>query len=322
MQKTKFLIFFLFIISFSPIKAQIINQINVCEGDTVYLTLQNYHGTTVWQYSSDTIDWEMDTININDTIAVIAINDIFYRALIYEGTCDTIYSGISSIRVYPSPTIAQAGTDQLNLPGISVNLSGNEALVGQGSWHILSGTGGHLNDSTLYNTQFSGIGAHAYTLVWKIENECKTTIDTVLISFRLPQIQCGGTLYVHPTDNHGGAVWGCQGTTTNATSTSNGEQNTTLINSACSDLTIAAKKCSELTAYGYSDWYLPASDELNCLYLERNNIGGFYTMSGIVYWSSTETSASWAASQNFNNGQQVNINQKQGACRVRCVRRD
>ena len=112
------------------------------------------------------------------------------------------------------------------------------------------------------------------------------------------------------------------GTTTNATSQTNGETNTSLIVAACSDVTIAARKCSDLTAYGYSDWYMPSISELECMYDNRNTLGGFYTMSGIVYWSSTETNGIWANALNFNTGVTTTVNQKGGAARVRCVRRD
>jgi len=299
-----------------------ISHFTACENDTVYLIAGPHHGTVVWQYAPDSLTWQTDTTNTGDTLVFPAVADIYYRFAVIDGSCDTVFSDIGSIKVYPPPTIAHAGNNQTDLPGFTFILEGNEPLSGNGHWQIISGTGGAIVDPTIHNTLLTGVGAHAYTLVWTIENECRSTSDTVHISFRLPQINCNGILYIHPTDNHGGAVWGCQGTVTNAVSDIDGASNTVLINNACNSPSIAAKICSELNAYGYSDWYLPAKDELNCLYTERNNIGGFNTMSGIVYWTSTETSANWAASQNFNNGQQANISQKQGACRIRCVRRD
>ncbi|WP_412758134.1 DUF1566 domain-containing protein, partial [Legionella bozemanae] len=64
------------------------------------------------------------------------------------------------------------------------------------------------------------------------------------------------------------------------------------------------------------DWYLPAKDELNCLYQNRDVIGGF---SPDVYWSSTEFDASYAWYQYFGFGNQ-NTTVKIDDIRVRCVR--
>ena len=55
----------------------------------------------------------------------------------------------------------------------------------------------------------------------------------------------------------------------------------------------------------YSDWFLPSRDELNALYENLHNqtppVGGFSTG---VYWSSSESGASYAWTQYFFNGVQ------------------
>jgi len=61
----------------------------------------------------------------------------------------------------------------------------------------------------------------------------------------------------------------------------------------------AAKACGDLTASGYNDWYLPAINELNCLYTNRSAIGGFTDDN---YWSSTEVDETQAKTQRFGGG--------------------
>jgi len=86
----------------------------------------------------------------------------------------------------------------------------------------------------------------------------------------------------------------------------------------------AAQVCVSLALGGFTDWYLPAKDELNVLYTEQAAIGGF---SAANYWSSTEdpwdpfgpgwTHTAWV--QFFNGGSQVRTNKTNGY-RMRCVR--
>jgi uncharacterized protein (TIGR02145 family) len=80
------------------------------------------------------------------------------------------------------PTIqANAGTDQLNVCGNTVTLSGNTAVGMTPVWSILTGTGGSVNGNT-----FTGIRGNAYSLRYTLTNACGTTSDTLLISLALP----------------------------------------------------------------------------------------------------------------------------------------
>lgn len=81
----------------------------------------------------------------------------------------------------------------------------------------------------------------------------------------------------------------------------------------------AFELCENLTRHSYSDWYLPAKNELNVLYTNRTAIGGF---TSDLYWSSTEVDSvpgdSW--SQFFFNGSYAD-NLKTTSLDVRCTRR-
>jgi len=143
-----------------------------------------------------------------------------------------------------------------------------------------------------------------------------------LLATDLSTIDLNDTLYVYPEDNATDIEWGGYGTEitdgNGAESDTDGEANTSAIVSQLGSDGHAAYVCDTLTAYGYSDRYLPAKDELNALYQNKDAIGGF---SSNNYWSSTENDANNAWNQNFNNGNQNNYN-KNNNKRVRCVRRD
>ena len=123
---------------------------------------------------------------------------------------------------------------------------------------------------------------------------------------------------IAPTsDQSSSCQWGCYGTSiSGATSTSNGKANTAAIVAGCSTRPIAASICNSLTLNGYTDWYLPAKNELNYLYQKKNLVGGF---SNSYYWSSSESNAHTAWLQYFNDGYQLTNNKGSGYY-VRCIR--
>lgn len=163
-----------------------------------------------------------------------------------------------------------------------------------------------------------------YTLRWSITNlPCPASADTVQVSMptgvSLPWVQCGtNTLYVHPTDN-GISIWGCVGIVTGASDNDDGEANTNLIMQMCTPPN-AAYICDTLTAFGFSDWYLPSYNELECLRLNATTIGGF---SSTTYYSSTEGAGILylnAKYRTFPSGQS-GVAAKNLVRSVRCVRK-
>ncbi|MDD5570625.1 MAG: YCF48-related protein, partial [Bacteroidales bacterium] len=112
--------------------------------------------------------------------------------------------------------------------------------------------------------------------------------------------------------------WGCPGThIPGATSTINGPANTTAILAGCADRPIAASVCDSLTLNSYTDWYLPAKDELNYLYQQRALFGNF-TFG--YYWSSTCVSTTAAWGQDLLNGGLSNCPHNYSEP-VRCIRK-
>ena len=79
----------------------------------------------------------------------------------------------------------------------------------------------------------------------------------------------------------------------------------------------ALDTCNRLDLNGYTDWRLPATEELSALYANRNVVGNF-TLNN--YWSSTEINEGQAYSQSFKYGLENNYNNKPKILRVRPVR--
>lgn len=147
-------------------------------------------------------------------------------------------------------------------------------------------------------------------------------------------------LYVYPTDNSTYKTWGTRGAYTGAQSTTDGSANTILIGGGSG---FAAGLCSNLSGeagLGYDDWYLPAKDQLNVMWTQRNsttltNYPGWTVfatgLSAGLYWSSTEYSEFNAWRKNLgstifdgvtdNSGSgRSDFNSKSDGWHVRCVR--
>ena len=86
----------------------------------------------------------------------------------------------------------------------------------------------------------------------------------------------------------------------------------------------ASQYCYDLVSAGADDWYLPAINELNVLYTNRENIGGFITDSGDWYHryhSSTEYSQTEMYVGDFSNGNMLGYSLKEVGLSTRCVRK-
>jgi hypothetical protein len=182
--------------------------------------------------------------------------------------------------------------------------------------------------------------------------------------FYAGKINVSGTQYyliVAPkaSGENSGSTWGVYGTTTGITSDIAGPTNSASL-AALGASYEAAVFAEGLTIGGYSDWYLPAKNEIEVLYYflkpttDANNTGsgsnanavspepvstnytsgspaqtsagiGFRTgetnaFASAYYWSSTESTADGAWRQHFNNGSQY-YGDKYYSYYVRAVRR-
>jgi len=98
--------------------------------------------------------------------------------------CSISYDDVSIV-FNTTPTKAKAGENQsyYNDGIVSVVLSANSPIQGQGKWTIQSGDGGSFIDETSPTTKFTGQGCSSYILRWTISTECISSYDDVNISF-------------------------------------------------------------------------------------------------------------------------------------------
>ncbi len=129
-------------------------------------------------------------------------------------------------------------------------------------------------------------------------------------------------LEASPVDQDGGdgAPWGCSGTEISGADGSAiglGAPNTADILAGCSDEGTAVQLVNAYTLNGYSDWFLPSTEELKQLYLQREVVGGFDTLVG--YLSSTELSETGVDAVRFDTGVDGSVS-KIGSFFVRAIR--
>lgn len=218
--------------------------------------------------------------------------------------------------------------------GGNITSQGNSTIIERGVCWGLSAyptiAGTHITDSGgtgAFTINLTGLQANTtYYLRAYATNSAGTVygnqvnFTTLFNSFSIGDAYQGGIIaYIDSSGLHGliatpidistGAIWCLNGGIYNVTGASGsgigtGNQNTIDIMSGVGSGGIAAGLCSDLVFSGYADWYLPSKDELNQLYINRWDIGGFDLTA--FYWSSTiDYTYIGAWSQNFASGSQT-----------------
>ncbi len=125
-------------------------------------------------------------------------NDLWFNYPLVERACLESDFGLSIRCVkgcWPEPGQANAGPDQVNVPGTSTTLAGNAPTYGNGVWGIISGTGGTFVDPWSPTAEFQGVAGNEYSLSWNITTDCGSSADTVVISFAAASFTCGDALF-------------------------------------------------------------------------------------------------------------------------------
>ena len=83
-----------------------------------------------------------------------------------------------TINITSTPTVAAAGLDQ-TVCGSTATLAGNNAVVGAGTWTLISGAGTITTPSSA-NTTITGFSiAGIYTYIWSL-NGCSDSVNVIV----------------------------------------------------------------------------------------------------------------------------------------------
>ena len=161
-------------------------------------------------------------------------------------------------------------------------------------------------DSDIYwsSTQESGTCSSCYDQAWAV-NASTGVVGLALTTSNYYKVRCvrraiggagnivpyflynGTPLYVHKIDNSDALKYEVTKTyLPDAKSEYDGMLNTNTLVGQTQNDAHAAKLCDTLSAYGVTDWYLPARNQLDAMYVNRYDLGGFDASAW--YWSSTQ----------------------------------
>lgn len=134
------------------------------------------------------------------TVTGLGIGANVFQWTISNAPCPATSSQVTITSV-ANPTVAAAGPNQL-ICGGATQLAGNQAVIGTGTWTLISGSG-VITNPALYNSGLTGLGVGANVFQWTITNApCPATSSQVTITEGAPptvsnagpnQIVCGLT---------------------------------------------------------------------------------------------------------------------------------
>lgn len=210
-------------------------------------------------------------------------------------------------------------------------ISGNEATDGGGVYL----DGAMLKNSMVTENVYSGKGGGAYAVNSGAIDASKV-INNFFYEIGAPRVgdAAGGGIifYIDEVNNkylvvstdEGDGAWGNKGTDiAGADDMYNGVQNTADLDNATGSP--AASWCKTYSAGGFSDWFLPSTNQLQQLYVSKNVINvslrniSKTELGEDAYWSSTEGGANNAHATYFDTGY-AGVADKSGSLKIRSIR--
>ncbi len=168
----------------APISAQAgIDILNVCGTSTTLAGNAPGSGNTgTWSVLSGSNGTFTNANSFNTVFSGLAGSTYTLRWTISNACSST--SDEVLISFLPTATTANAGADQLAVCNTnSVALAANSPSVGNGTWTVVSGSGGTIAAPSSATSSFTGLSSTSYTLRWTISNGCTSSNDDVTISF-------------------------------------------------------------------------------------------------------------------------------------------
>ena len=141
-------------------------------------------GTGTWSIMSGTGGSFSDAANPASTFTGVAGNTYELRWTV-SNACGSSWDDVT-VSFCTSPSVADAGADQLEVIGTNTILSATIPTADMGTWTIISGTGGSFSDAFGATSTFTGIAGNTYVLRWTVSNECGSNYDDVTVSFCVP----------------------------------------------------------------------------------------------------------------------------------------
>ncbi|MDN5213928.1 gliding motility-associated C-terminal domain-containing protein [Fulvivirgaceae bacterium BMA12] len=160
---------------------------NLCGTSTTLAANAPTIGTGTWSIISGTGGSITTLTDENSSFSGTAGTTYQLRWTISNGSCTSSQDDVT-ITFNQEPTTANAGSNR-SICGTSIALEGNAAVVGTGTWSVISGSGGSFTDVNVENTTFSGIANTVYQLRWTITTGTCTSQDDVTIN--LNQVPTG-----------------------------------------------------------------------------------------------------------------------------------
>jgi len=157
----------------------------ICAGDDVTLSGTIGGSATTATWSTISGDGNFDDANSLTATYTPGPGDILAGSVSFvlttgaTASCDPV-SDTVVVTITPPPTTANAGPDK-TVCG-PTTLEGNAPAMGTGTWTIVSGTGGILDDPNDPNSGFTGNSGEVYVLEWTIAT-CTASSDQVQITF-------------------------------------------------------------------------------------------------------------------------------------------
>jgi len=228
------------------------------------------------------------------------------------------------------------GSNTTAIGGNTTSIGGNTTSIGDNTTSIGSNTTAIGDNTTSIGDNTTGIVNNTANITINTPNIANNTSDIANIDSRVSMLEVtyligdigpagGWVFYVTGDGLHGleaapvdqaSSTWGCISTDivgAESTAIGTGARNTDDIIRRCATAGIAAVVADEyISPSGYIDWYLPSTDELNEMYLNIGpgsaapvNVGGFTSIFGAAYWSSSEFGINGALGQRFDTAVQA-----------------